>query len=395
MIYYKSRNIFITVSFIDLFMNGLFCNKCGKEYPLDSKIWHCVCGGLLDIEFSSTFPIDMIRSRKPTMWRYREAIPISENKNILSFDEGFTPLLEVVFNNKNVLIKQEHLFQTGSYKDRGASVLVSKVKELGVKHIIEDSSGNAGCSIAAYSAAAGISCDIYVPAGTAINKLVQLEYYKANFIKIPGSREDTARAALEAVKESYYASHSWNPFFFHGTKTFAFEVCEQLDWHAPDTVVLPVGNGTLLLGAYIGFNDLLTTGIISEIPKIIGIQAASCAPLVNAYLDELDELPKIPSVEFQTSIAEGITIAEPVRGNQILGVVRESKGGLISVSENEIINALIAVGSKGYYIEPTSAATIAGLLKYIETTDKDEQIVSVFTGHGLKSTQKMLSALNE
>jgi threonine synthase len=119
-------------------MNGLFCNKCGKEYPLDSKIWHCVCGGLLDIEFSSTFPIDMIRSRKPTMWRYREAIPISENKNILSFDEGFTPLLEVVFNNKNVLIKQEHLFQTGSYKDRGASVLVSKVKELGrLRHILQ------------------------------------------------------------------------------------------------------------------------------------------------------------------------------------------------------------------------------------------------------------------
>ncbi len=375
-------------------MTSLICTVCGKQYDYTSPIWKCHCGGLLDLEHQAEFPIDKIQARRPSMWRYREAIPILDDKNIITFGEGFTPILELEINDQPVLIKQEQLFSTGSYKDRGASVLISKVKELGLNHIIEDSSGNAGCAIAAYSAAAKINCDIYVPADTSLNKLVQLKFYGANIHKIPGSREYSARAAQKAVEKVYYASHSWNPYFYHGTKTFAFEVCEQLCWESPDAVVIPVGNGTLLLGAYIGFNELLKSGIIEKVPKLYGIQASNCAPIADAYLSDLSTLPTDPPVEFTQTIAEGIAISEPVRGNQLLAAVRATKGNFITVTDEEINAALLAIGRLGFYIEPTSAATIAGLEKIIENIS-DEQIVTMFTGHGLKSTEKMLTALNQ
>jgi threonine synthase len=320
-----------------------------------------------------------------------------DDNNIITYNEGFTPLIEVKFDDKTVLIKQEHLFQTGSYKDRGASVLVSKVKELGIQRIVEDSSGNAGCAIAAYCTAAGIICDIYVPQSTSINKLVQLEFYGANVKKIVGSREEVAKATLIAAEGLYYASHSWNPFFFHGTKTFAFEVCEQLNWSAPDALVLPVGNGTLLLGAYIGFKELFDSEIISELPKLIGIQAANCSPLVEAFIEGIDYVPskQDQAVEFTSTIAEGITITEPIRGSQILNAINETKGTMLSVQEQDIKSALLEMGKKGFYIEPTAAATIAGIYKYLNSADKSENIVSVFTGHGLKNTEKMIKVLSD
>ena len=203
------------------------------------------------------------------MWRYREAIPIVSDENIISFGEGFTPMVEVDFNDTPVFIKQDYLFPTGSFKDRGSSVLVSRMKELGIKKIIDDTSGNAGASLAAYSAKAGIECEIYVPETTLEGKLTQISAYGAALKKIPGSRDETAHAALKAAENTYYASHSWHPFYFHGTKTFAYEVCEQLGWKAPDTIIVPVGNGTLLLGAYIGFLDLLNAGITGECPGLL------------------------------------------------------------------------------------------------------------------------------
>ena len=377
-------------------MNKLLCQKCGSEFSENEIVWKCTCGGLLDLKHTPKFPTKKIRARKHDMWRYREAIPISNDKKIITFSEGFTPLLNVELHGKIVQIKQEQLFSTGSYKDRGASVLISKVRELGINHVIEDSSGNAGCAIAAYCAAAKIGCDIYVPSSTALNKLVQLEFYGANVIKVPGTRGATATAARLTAEKIYYASHSWNPYFLHGTKTFAFEVCEQFDWSTPDVLILPAGNGTLLLGAYIGFSELKEVGIIESLPRIIAVQAANCAPIANAFMDDLEQVPEISSVEFGETIAEGIAITEPIRGNQILKAVKESKGNFLTVNEVEIENALIEIGNKGFYIEPTSAATIAGINKYIEITHKAdvESIVSVFTGHGLKNTEKMLKVLN-
>ena len=369
-------------------MNQLVCRGCGATFSLAEPRWRCDCGALLDIEWHSTFDLNAIASRKPTMWRYREAIPIADDANKVSFDEGFTPLVRVDLGDTPVWVKQDHLFSTGSYKDRGASVLISKVVELGIERVVEDSSGNAGCAIAAYCARAGVDCTIYVPQDTSMAKVVQIERYGAHLNRIPGSREDTAHAVFEAAQTTYYASHSWNPFFFHGTKTFAFEVCEQLGWRAPDVVILPVGNGTLLLGAAIGFRELRQEGVIYRTPKLIAVQSAACAPLHRAWREGLD---RPPAIEKRATLAEGIAIRDPVRGPQIVRAVRESGGEFITVTDAQILASLREMCEQGFYVEPTSAAAIAGATEYVRAAaGTGELIVSAFTGHGLKATEKML-----
>ncbi len=376
-------------------MTKLICNSCSKEFSADDPVWQCNCGGLLDIKFTPQIDIEKIKSKFSGMWKYRKYIPLNKDTNIISFQEGSTPLLEVETGEGKLLVKQDHLFPTGSYKDRGASVLISKVKELGIKKVVEDSSGNAGASIAAYCAKAEIECDIYVPESTSAGKLAQIEMYGANLFKIPGSREKTAEAVMNAAENNYYASHSWNPWFFQGTKTFAFEVCEQLGWESPDVVILPAGNGTLFLGVYIGFKELMNAGIINTIPKMIAIQTANCAPLYKSYIKNLKEPSNIESVV--NTLAEGIAIAKPVRGTQILEVVKQTNGEIIAVKEDEIKNSLYSMMNQGYYIEPTSAAVIAGVVNFQKKNrdSADEKvIVSVFTGHGLKGTDKLLKMMN-
>jgi threonine synthase len=358
-------------------MNNLICRTCGTTYGLDEPRWKCDCGSVLDIEYESGFDRSRIEARPPTMWRYRQAIPIRDDSNIVSLDEGFTPLAEIDFGTKTVLIKQEHLLLTGSFKDRGASVLVSKIKELGITQVVEDSSGNAGCAIAAYCARVGIEATILISENVDPVKIDRIRSHGAFLRKVPGNREDVARAALAAADTTYYASHSWSPFFLQGTKTFAFEVCEQLGWKAPDTIILPVGNGTLLLGAYIGFGELLRAGITSAMPRLIAIQAAGCAPLYRAFKDGL---PDIPEIDRGPTIAQGIAIATPVRGRQILEAVRDSNGEFITVEEGEIRRSLEEMRLQGFDIEPTSAATTAGISKYAVDCRPDEVVVSVFTG---------------
>lgn len=369
-------------------MDSLKCYQCNQKYPIFDRRWRCDCGGVLDIEFSPSLDISKVAQRPPNLWRYRETIPLPEEAQPVSFSEGFTPLLPVVFSGKNLFIKQDHLFPSGSYKDRGATVLISLAKWLGIERVVEDSSGNAGCAIAAYCANAHIGCEIYVPSDTSPGKLAQIRRYGARLQLTPGSREDTAAAVMQAAEKEYYASHSWNPFFFHGTKTWAYEVCEQLGWTAPDTVILPAGNGTLLLGAAIGFRELASMGITHQIPRIIAVQAENCAPLATAF--ELRSMV-LPTIEKRGTIAEGIAIAEPVRGKQILEEVGRSGGYFIKVKESEILASLDAMCRLGYYIEPTSAAVIAGARRYAPTAKNSEVMVTTLTGSGLKATEKMLN----
>ncbi len=301
--------------------------------------------------------------------------------------EGFTPLEVIDFDGNRVPIKMDYLFPTGSYKDRGATVLISKMKEWGVEKVVEDSSGNAGSAIAAYCAKAGIKCDIYVPRHTSSGKLVQIQAYGAILRKVEGSRERTAEVATKAASKIPYASHCWNPFFLHGTKTFAFEVWEQMSWKAPDVLVLPIGHGTLFLGAYMGFRELKEAGMIKGMPRLVGVQSASCAPLYQAFKKGWEETRPI---EKRETVAEGIAIAKPVRGRQILEAIRETDGEVLTVTEKEIGVAVKEMGRKGHFIEPTSAATIAGLKKYLRKRRRKEAVVSTLTGMGLKSVGKML-----
>jgi threonine synthase len=306
--------------------------------------------------------------------------------------EGYTPLEKMNFNGHPVFMKIDYLFPTGSYKDRGATVLVSKAKEMGVKKVIEDSSGNAGAAVAAYCVRAGIGCDIYVPRETSQGKLAQIQAYGATLKRIEGSRERTAEVTLGAASKTYYASHCWNPFFLHGTKTFAFEIWEQMDWKIPHVIVLPVGHGTLFLGTYIGFKELKEAGMVKRIPRLVAVQSASCPPLYQAFKKgSLEPQPVEKSGRLEATEetkAEGIAIANPVRGRQILEVILETEGEVLAVTEDEIKAALKEMGKKGHFIEPTSAATIAGLKKYLKHIKK-EIVVSTLTGMGLKVAGKI------
>lgn len=346
-------------------------------------------GELLGIDIEARFDPSEVDTSVCSLWRYAPFIPVGR-QHIVSLGEGFTSLVPVKLYGKSMLVKQEQLFPSGSYKDRGASVLISAARSLGIRHVVQDSSGNAGCAVAAYSARAGIRAEIYVPASTSPGKLAQVRMYGAELKLVEGSREDTARAAWEAAQHSYYASHCYNPYFFEGTKTFAYEVCEQLGWKAPDVVVLPAGNGTLVIGCYIGFKHLFESGVTGKMPKLVAVQSDRCAPL---YLAWKKGLGRPEPVKPGATLAEGIAIAEPVRGEQLIGIVNETQGAFISVSDDEILEALKLCCRMGHYIEPTSAATVAGIRKALNQFG-GETWVSLFSGHGLKSTEKMLQLLD-
>ncbi|MBN2057167.1 threonine synthase [bacterium] len=370
----------------------LRCRVCGTEWPAARPLWRCACGGLLDLEFQAGFDKDAIRHGPPTLWRYADALPLRMEAKRITLGEGYTPLVPFVIGSRTVELKLDHLFPTGSYKDRGAVVMINKVRDLGVKRVVEDSSGNAGCAVAAYCAAAGVRCEVYVPAATTPAKLIQIRAMGAYLHLVPGSREDTAAAAMTAAGDAYYASHSWNPYFFHGTKTIAYEIWEQSHWRAPDTMVVPAGNGTLLLGAYIGFKDLLAAGMIERLPRLIAIQAAACDPLVQAF----ERGGKEPAVVTgRATLAEGIAIAAPVRGAQILEAVRDTGGRCIAVEEEEIRWWLLEMGRRGYFVEPTAAVVMAGLQRYLGGTGADESVTAILTGHGLKSAARIGSILEQ
>jgi threonine synthase len=364
--------------------HSLCCSRCGRDYEADARRFRCDCGGVLDLQFEPSFRPGMTSGRPHDLWRYREALPVGSD--IVTMGEGYTPLLPVSFDGRTFLVKQEQLFPTGSYKDRGAAVLMTHLRELGVKRVVEDSSGNAGCAVAAYAARAGIPCDIYVPVKTSPAKTAQIEAYGATLHRIAGTREDTARVALEAATTCTYASHVYNPWFLQGTKTFAYEVAEQLGWTVPDTLVLPAGNGSLLLGAFIGFEELKCAGIVDRVPRLIAVQVAACAPLAEAFAQGARE-PAV--VESGHTVAEGIAIAAPARGAQVLAAVRATGGQFITVTEDEITASLRDCCRGGWFIEPTSAAVIAGARRYASTPAPGETIVTVFTGHGLKAAAKI------
>lgn len=366
------------------------CQACDAVQPDDTRLWRCGCGGPLDVGFRGIIDADKIRHRAPGMWRYREALPIGAAAHVVSFNEGFTPIVRMRIDGKPLTVKQENLFPTGSFKDRGASVLISRAAELGVDRVVEDSSGNAGAAVAAYAAKAGIECEIYVPESTSPGKLAQIRLYGAKLIRVPGSREATARAAMEAAEHHFYASHVWNPFFFQGTKTYAFEIWEQLGFNAPDTLIIPTGHGTMLIGAYLGFRDLLENALIDRLPRMIAVQAANCSPLYRMWREQLAEAPPASSGK---TIAEGIAIAEPTRASQILDIIRETRGRIIAVTDAEIEKALLDICRQGLYAEPTSATAVAAFRKI--PAGRDECVVAPLTGHGLKSTEKMLKLTGE
>ncbi|MBN1551509.1 threonine synthase [bacterium] len=365
-------------------MNCLICSKCNRKYDLFESVWMCICGGFLDIQLRVSFDPETLKNKPFSLWRYREVLPLHPDAIPVSLGETLTPLLPIDISGQTVHFKQDQLFPTGSFKDRGSAVLITHLNYLKIPSVVEDSSGNAGASIAAYSAKAGIKCEIFVPDSASEAKLLQISRYNAIIRTVNGSRKTVAEAAFKIAEKTYFASHYYNPFFIHGIKTWAYEVCEQRRWSAPDTVILPIGNGSLFLGAFLGFQELKASGVISKIPKFIGVQAKCCAPIYKA----IHPFCSVKLNDCQT-IAEGIAVSDPPRIQQILSCISETGGDLITVSENCIKKTLQEKWSEGYYVEPATAATIAGVTLYVQQLTNDEQIISSFTGHGLKYSKPL------
>jgi threonine synthase len=367
----------------------LCCAGCGHQHALGELAWRCAaCGGVLDLAgFTPVVPaLSVLAGRPATMWRYAEALPVAEPADI-SLGEGMTPLVAAP-ELPGVLLKVDYLMPTGSFKDRGAVVLTALARQLAVPRMIADSSGNAGTAIAAYAARAGIGCEVYLPAATSARKVAQLRAYGAAVRMVAGSREDTAAAAMRAAGQpgTFYASHVYHPFFLHGTKTYALELWEQLGGRLPAIMVLPVGNGTLVLGAYLACRELLGQGLISQLPAIAAVQAARCAPLASAFQRGLAAPDDVPCNE---TVAEGIAIGRPARGAQILAAVRDTGGTIVAVSDDQVRAAHAGLASAGLYVEPTAAACWAalraGLIDIGAESGDQPAAVAPLCGIGLKS----------
>ncbi len=361
----------------------LRCSVCSRTYPLNANEWRCECGGIFKLEGTAGFSCQSIRSDESTLWRYQAMLPIQDAANIVSLGEGLTPLVETRIYGLPVTCKLEFLAPTGSFKDRGTAVLVSFLREIGVSEVVEDSSGNAAASLAAYCARAGLHARIFVPAHASPAKLAQIAIYGAELVAVDGPRENAALAAQEAAAEAYYASHNYSPLFVEGTKTFAYEVWEQLGHRAPDNLIFPVGNGSLLMGTYQGFTDLQQAGRIEHVPRLYAVQARACAPFYQAYQKGLDDAQPVSPNQ---TIAEGIRIARPVRGRQVLRAVRATGGVVLAVDDYEIQEGRALLAQQGLYVEPTSAATVAALRKMDKMIGPDERTIVPLTGSGLKST---------
>jgi len=380
----------------------LTCPGCGAVYAAGpDEPWRCGCGHALEFTErphpqGEPLPLHNLDTSEG-LWTFFEFLPIEQH---VTFYEGFTPLVDAP--EWDAEFKLEYVFPTGSFKDRGATTTLSRAVELGVEKVIEDSSGNAGASIATYAARAGLEADIYVPADVKQSKLMAIQRADARPVRIEGTREDVTAACLEAVEgdagdtegeaderdapfqtgEGWYASHAWNPAFYAGTMTFAFEVAAQRDWTIPDAVVLPIGHGTLFLGAYRGFSLLNEAGIVDEMPRLLGAQAVGYAPIVGALGGETTN-----ENGERTTIADGIRVTEPARGTEILEAIEATDGDAIALGDDPIESALDRLHRNGFYVEPTCAVAPAALERYRERgiLDEDADVVVPLTGSGLKT----------
>lgn len=364
-----------------------FCSNCAEKDIDPLRHYRCPsCSAALDcaLEAPATFPKRKIAARAPTPWRYREALPSYADD--LSLGEVQTPLVPFAIGEDQLLLKCDYAQPSGSYKDRGAALLMAYLHKAGVETAAEDSSGNAGAALAAYAARAGIRLQVFCPETASRAKLAQIERYGAELITIAGARPRATEALLERVQQTglVYASHLWNPLFVFGVKTLAYEIAEQLDWSAPDAILCPVGAGSILLGLYAGFCDLIAAGAVATMPQLVAVQAHNVSPLYSAWSAQADEVAA--ARDPQPTIAEGIALPQPVRGRQLVRALRQSRGAVFAVKEQEIEEGVRAFGRGGFCVEPTSAVVWQGAKDYWRNNGHSGQkIVAILSGHGLKS----------
>lgn len=360
-------------------MARFICTACGKEYPLETLDYRCSCGGLFRLDYTPPrFRHELIDSAQFNMYRYRAFMPLAgEGWRDVTLGEGAT---STVRYDDGLYLKLDYAMPTLSFKDRGASILVWHCKNIGVEKVLQDSSGNAGNSVAAYCARAGIECEIYVPKGTSPKKIRMIESHGAIVTVFDGTRDATADACrARALSEGiYYANHVYNPLFYQGTKTYIYEVYEQLG-RIPDNLFIPVGNGTLIIGCQLALMELYATGLIDRLPKIFLVQSERCAPLYDAVENRPREIVPTPTY------AEGIAIGRPMRGAEILGDSYAGEREVILVPEDGILPARERLARGGFFVEHTTAATYAAYLSYTSGHRLEGDSLIPLCGAGLKS----------
>ena len=364
----------------------MLLDRTARSYPLDDRRWRGDDGSPLALSPLPGLSPDRIVDSERSLWRYEAALPVDPVHRV-SLGEGLTPVVGLAWGEHRVHVKLEWFNPTSSFKDRGVSVMVSHLRSLGADRVLEDSSGNGGAAVAAYAAAAGIRAKIIVPAATSAPKILQARAFGAEIELVAGSRDEVAAEAVRQSDQIPYASHNWHPMFLQGTKTIAYEIWEQLGFTAPDNVVLVAGSGSQVLGCDIAFTELLAAGQIDRLPRLLVGQPEHWATIADAFngTDPASRGPRIPT------IAEGASIATPVRLAETLEALRRCDGAAVAVPEQQIHDAVRAVAARGLYVEPTCAVAVAALDHFISdgTITPDQTTVVVLTGSGLKAADTM------
>ena len=380
-------------------MPKLKCIKCKKEYPEEVR-YTCDCEGLLEVRYDFDkikFNLKKARRRPIGVWRYKELLPAEEK---VSLQEGGTPLYECKTLGRELdiklCVKNEGANPTGSFKDRGMTVGVSKAVAFGSRILACASTGNTSASLAAYSARAGLVCIVLIPGGKiAYGKLAQALIHGAKVIEISGSFDDAMAMVMDMCdKYKIYLLNSINPYRLEGQKTLGYEIYDQLNY-VPDRIILPVGNAGNISAIWKGLNEFHKLDIIDKLPKMCGIQAEGSKPVADLFKKHLSEL--IPEKHPET-IASAIRIGNPISWQKAIKAIYDSKGLCESVTDDEILDAQKLLSRKeGIFVEPASAASIAGLIKLVDNgeIEKDEEIVCVTTGHGLKDPNTAIESCKD
>lgn len=361
-------------------MAKFVCTSCQKAYPTDTLEYRCECGGLFRLDYKiEDFSLDKIEKKEWNIFRYKRFMPFEdETYKEVTMGEGLSP---IVAYDENLLMKVDYMMPTLSFKDRGAASLMTHIKSLGVDSLVQDSSGNAGNSIAAYSSRLGIACEIFVPEATSPKKINMIRSHGAKVHIIKGNRDrcaDECRAYVEKTGK-YYANHVYNPYFYEGTKTYIYEVYEELSY-IPENIFIPLGNGTLFLGTIFALDHLRESKIIEKMPNIIAIQSENCPPFALAKKRGQRELGDFTP---RPTLAEGIAIGEPKRYRQILDYIYKYDIKVVTIPEEEILNSRDKLAKKGFYVEHTTAGNLAAYEKIKENLTGRSLIP--LCGQGLKS----------
>jgi len=351
----------------------------------------------------------ILSGRSPGVWKYFELLPVRNKKNIVDLEAGGTPLIRSVaiaekLGLKKLYLKDETRNPTGSFKDRSMTVGVSKAVEFGVATTTIASSGNAAAALAAHSAKAGLKCYAFVLASAPDIKLGQIRLYGANVVRVKAEeegRDPTVKMLLMAVeKYGWYPCPSFgpfNPYQVEGPKTMAYEIVEQLDWTAPDWVLVPTGSGCLLAGIWKGFKDYRSLDLCGSSPRLVAIQPEGCGPLARAFKQNQPPF-EIEPWGYPNTIAGGLSDVFPWDGDSALTAMRETGGTAETVSDTEILEAQrLLASTEGIFAEPTGVASLAGLIKLVNKglIKKTESVVVLITGNGLKDPNAVTSQFKQ